>query len=168
VGFVVYKGHFAWQLWSIKTARVGFVVYKGHFAWDLWSINSPVGFVVYIGHFAWDLRTTTRGSRGICGLRRALRAGFVVYKNSPRGIYGLERAFRVGFEVYTGLVGFVVYTGQSVWNLWSSKWQRDSVSKYVLQLSPVSIIPPALRTHISNTIDAMHRHSNVTTARPNL
>jgi hypothetical protein len=76
---------------------------------------------------------------GICGLRRAINMGFVVYKaqsvwdlwstnGSPFGICGLQMSL---FGIY-GLqmavhLGFVVYKGHSVWDLWSTEGSQYGI-----------------------------------------
>ena len=57
---------------------MGFAVYRGQSAWNLWSTKSilrwicglqravRVGFVVYEGKFAWDLRSTEGTKIQIC------------------------------------------------------------------------------------------------------
>jgi hypothetical protein len=76
-----------------------------------------------MGQCAWDLGSPEGSARGICGLQRAVRVGFVVYKSIPRWICRLQRAIRVGF---------VVYEGQFAWDLRSTEGTKIQMCwKYV-------------------------------------
>jgi hypothetical protein len=56
--------------------------------------------------------------------------------------------------------------GQSMWDLWWTKWHWDRFFVRVFRFSPVNIIPSCLSIHICNLGDELDGRSSETLSHP--